>query len=84
MQKESAVIALLAAQQREWRTRFPGLTNRAHQANVGYLCTESSYAEGGYEPVGSYKGYLQPAKFRPDTEHLLVDTAVGIAGELKD
>jgi|GEM_PF-3297735 len=41
MQKESAVIALLAAQQREWRTRFPGLTNRAHQAIVGYLCTRA-------------------------------------------
>ncbi|MGE0225109.1 MAG: FHA domain-containing protein [Acetobacteraceae bacterium] len=38
MRKESAVLALLALQQREWRVHFPGLLNRAHQAIVGYLC----------------------------------------------
>lgn len=50
--------------------------------NVGYLCTAASYPEGGYEPVGSYKGYFQPAKFRPETEQLLVETAGEIVGQL--
>lgn len=39
MTQVPAVIDLLAAQQREWRAQFPGLTNRAHQTIVGYLCT---------------------------------------------
>jgi len=55
-----------------------GYTN----GNIGYLCTESSYPEGGYEPVGAYKGYFQPAQFRPETEQLLVNTAYNIAQQL--
>ena len=39
MQTESAIVGLLSAQARAWRTRFPGLSNRAHQTIVGYLCT---------------------------------------------
>jgi len=39
MLKESAVVDLLAGQQRAWRARFPSLANRAHQTIVGYLCT---------------------------------------------
>ncbi len=39
MAQEPAIIDLLAAQHREWRTRFPALSNRAQQAIVGYLCT---------------------------------------------
>jgi len=39
MLKESAVIDLLAGQQRAWRAGFPALSNRAHQTIVGYLCT---------------------------------------------
>ncbi len=50
--------------------------------NVGYLCTAASYPEGGYEPVGSCKGYFQPAQFRPETEQLLVETAGEIVGQL--
>jgi hypothetical protein len=52
--------------------------------NVGYLCTAASYSEGGYEPVGSCKGYFQPAQLRPETEQLLVDTAHEIAQQLAD
>jgi len=51
--------------------------------NVGYLCTAASYSEGGYEPVGSCKGYFQPAQLRPETEQLLVDTAHEIAQQLE-
>ena len=36
---ESAIVGLLSAQARAWRTRFPGLSNRAHKTIVGYLCT---------------------------------------------
>lgn len=39
MQRESAIIDLLSAQQRAWRARFPSLANRAHQTIIGYLCT---------------------------------------------
>lgn len=39
MLKESAVVDLLAGQQRAWRAQFPSLANRAHQTIVGYLCT---------------------------------------------
>jgi hypothetical protein len=39
MQKESAIIDLLSAQQRAWRAHFPSLSNRAHQTIIGYLCT---------------------------------------------
>ncbi len=39
MQKESAIIDLLSAQQRAWRARFPALANRVHQTIIGYLCT---------------------------------------------
>jgi len=47
-------------------------------ANVGYLCTAASYAEGGYEPATSYRAYARPAPFTPDVERRLVRAAVNL------
>jgi hypothetical protein len=47
-------------------------------ANVGYLCTAASYAEGGYEPATSYRAYARHAPFTPDVERLLVNAAVAL------
>jgi hypothetical protein len=40
--------------------------------NVGYLCTQSSYPEGGYEPSFSWMLYVHPAPFEPTNERRLV------------
>lgn len=49
---------------------------------IGYLCTEASYAERGYEPTRSHKFYHLPAPYQPQAEHLLVSEALRIAGTL--
>src|SRR5438552_2807931 len=40
---------------------------------IGYLCTDRSYVEGGYEP-GAYVYYGRPAPFKGE-EALIVETA---------
>ncbi len=55
-----------------------GYTN----ATIGYVCTEESYAEGGYEPSRSHRFYHLPAPYQPRVEGLLVDAALRIAGAL--
>lgn len=47
-------------------------------ANVGYLCTAASYAEGGYEPATSHRAYARLAPFTPEVERRLVQTAVNL------
>ena len=49
---------------------------------LGYVCTEASYAAGGYEPTRSHKFYHLPAAYRPQTEHLVVAEALRIARAL--
>ena len=49
---------------------------------IGYVCTEASYADGGYEPTRSHKFYHLPAAYQPRTEHLVVDAALRIARAL--
>ncbi len=49
---------------------------------IGYVCTEASYAERGYEPTRSHKFYHLPAPYQPQTEHLLVSEAIRIAQSL--
>jgi neutral ceramidase len=53
---------------------LPGPTIVVSQANgnIGYLCTERSYREGGYEPAVAYKLYHLPAPFEPSVEGALV------------
>jgi len=53
-------------------------------ANVGYLCTAASYAEGGYEPATSYRAYARHAPFTPDVERLLVQAAVTLGRGMGD
>ena len=50
----------------------PALVLGYSNGNVGYLCTQSSYAEGGYEPSFSWMLYVHPAPFEPTNEHRLV------------
>ena len=49
---------------------------------LGYVCTEKSYADGGYEPTRSHKFYHLPATYRPQAEHQVVDAALRIARAL--
>ncbi|MCY4436564.1 MAG: neutral/alkaline non-lysosomal ceramidase N-terminal domain-containing protein [Chloroflexi bacterium] len=49
---------------------------------IGYLCTEASYADGGYEPTRSHKFYHLPAPYQPQAEHIVVSEALRIAGTL--
>jgi len=49
---------------------------------VGYLCTATSFWEGGYEPVNSHQGYLRPGPFSPETELALVSAALTVASRL--
>ena len=55
-----------------------GYTN----ATLGYVCTEQSFEDGGYEPTRSHKFYHLPAAYQPQTEHLLVAEALRIARTL--
>ena len=55
-----------------------GYTN----ATLGYVCTEQSYEDGGYEPTRSHRFYHLPAAYQPQTEHLLVAEALRIARTL--
>lgn len=49
---------------------------------IGYVCTEASYADGGYEPTRSHKFYHLPSSYQPQTEHIVVSEALRIAGTL--
>ena len=51
-------------------------------ATLGYVCTEASYADRGYEPTRSHRFYHLPAAYRPETEHLVVAEALRIARTL--
>ena len=46
---------------------------------IGYLCTDRSYVEGGYEP-GAYVYYGRPAPFKGE-EALIVETAARLLHE---
>ena len=51
-------------------------------ATLGYVCTEQSFEDGGYEPTRSHKFYHLPSAYQPQTEHLLVAEALRIARTL--
>ena len=42
---------------------------------VGYVPSRSIYPQGGYEVLGSYQFYLQPAPFTPDVEDVILAEA---------
>ena len=69
MHKERAAIALLSAQQQVWHAQFPELTNRAHQAILGYLCTRGRGGVPGRQICGAIK------------ERLLLDDATSALDE---
>ncbi len=49
---------------------------------LGYVCTEASYAERGYEPTRSHRFYHLPAPYQPQTEHIVVSEALRITRTL--
>ena len=51
-----------------------GYTN----GNPGYLCTDRSYDEGGYEPTCFFRTYHHPAPFVRETEQILVRTGIRV------
>ena len=50
----------------------PSLVLGYSNGNVGYLCTQSAYAEGGYEPSFSWMLYVHPAPYEPTNEGRVV------------
>ena len=56
----------------------PSLVLGYSNGNVGYLCTQSSYAEGGYEPSFSWMLYVHPAPFEPANERRLVQVGCDV------
>jgi hypothetical protein len=57
----------------------PALVLGYSNGNVGYLCTQASYAGGGYEPSFSWMLYVHPAQFEPSNEHRLVQAGRDVA-----
>ena len=49
---------------------------------LGYVCTEQSFEDGGYEPTRSHRFYHLPAPYQPQTEHILVSEALRTAKTL--
>ncbi len=60
----------------------PALVIGTTNGNAGYICTEKSYAEGGYEPAFSWMLYTHPAPFKPTNEHLVVEAGRAVVAEL--
>ena len=55
-----------------------GTTN----GNAGYICTEESYTDGGYEPSYSWMLYTHPAPFLPVNERLIIEAGRAVVSEL--
>jgi hypothetical protein len=49
---------------------------------LGYVCTEQSYDDGGYEPTRSYMFYHLPSPYQPQAEHIVVDAALRLGRSL--
>jgi hypothetical protein len=58
------------------------LTLGYSNSEVGYVCTASSYPEGGSEPVGFYRWFWYPAPFKPETEEYVVRRALELARQV--
>jgi hypothetical protein len=65
----------LASRERGDLTLVVGYAN----GQVGYLCTASAVAEGGYESAIAWRAYGRPGPFAPSVESLLVDAALRLA-----
>ncbi len=58
------------------------LTLGYSNSEVGYVCTASSYPEGGSEPADFYRWFWYPAPFEPETEQYVVRRALALADQV--
>ena len=58
------------------------LTLGYSNSEVGYVCTASSYPEGGSEPADFYRWFWYPAPFEPETEQFVVSRALALAEQV--
>ncbi len=58
------------------------LTLGYSNSEVGYVCTASSYPEGGSEPADFYRWFWYPAPFEPETEQYVVRRALALAEQV--
>ena len=58
------------------------LTLGYSNSEVGYVCTASSYPEGGSEPADFFRWFWYPAPFKPETEDFVVDRVLALAQQL--
>ena len=58
------------------------LTLGYSNSEVGYVCTASSYPEGGSEPADFFRWFWYPAPFQPETEQYVVRRALALADQV--
>ena len=74
-------LAIERALQESHRAQM-ALTLGYSNSEVGYVCTASSYPEGGSEPADFYRWFWYPAPFEPETEQFVVRRALALAEQV--
>ena len=74
-------LAIERALQESHRVQM-ALTLGYSNSEVGYVCTASSYPEGGSEPADFYRWFWYPAPFEPETEQFVVSRALALAEQV--
>ena len=74
-------LAIERALQESHRAQM-ALTLGYSNSEVGYVCTASSYPEGGSEPADFYRWFWYPAPFEPETEQFVVSRALALAEQV--
>ena len=74
-------LAIERALQESHRVQM-ALTLGYSNSEVGYVCTASSYPEGGSEPADFYRWFWYPAPFEPETEQYVVRRALALAEQV--
>ena len=74
-------LAIERALQESHRAQM-ALTLGYSNSEVGYVCTASSYPEGGSEPADFYRWFWYPAPFEPETEQYVVRRALALAEQV--
>ena len=74
-------LAIERALQESHRAQM-ALTLGYSNSEVGYVCTASSYPEGGSEPADFFRWFWYPAPFEPETEQYVVRRALALAEQV--
>ena len=74
-------LAIERALQESHRAQM-ALTLGYSNSEVGYVCTASSYPEGGSEPADFFRWFWYPAPFEPETEQFVVRRALALAEQV--